>query len=250
MACPKEPCFKVLHQLMQYLYHHPHYPLFFPRTTIERPIQLSASTKHGHAEYITSPNKQMTLKAFADADQGRDVSDRRAISSAIWTINQVLVHWLCKKQAMVGLSSNHTEMITLLQCVKTTTIVRRKLYQLGYPQIGPTTIHEDNQPLIDEVLNHKITSNVRHLDVPLTFLQEQFRRYIFKPIYTHTTLQEADFNTKPHGGQSLKTAVLKLIGFKYFPPANSEHFKLLQLNVYNISRHIISQRRQTLTKQE
>ena len=160
-------------------------------------------------------------------------------------INDALVHWLCKKQAMVGLSSNHTEMMTLVQSVRTTTILRRKLFQLGFPQLGPTITHEDNQPLIDEVLNHKITSNVRHLDVPLSYLQEQYRRQLFKLHWTHTTLQNADINTKPHGGLSLKSVILKLIGFDHFPPAQSEHHKLLQLDIYNICKDIISQRRKS-----
>ena len=236
---------------MQYIYHHPHYPLFFPRNTIERPFLLTASSKHGHAEYLSDPSTRLVLQGFADADQGRDISDRRSISSALWMINNVLIHWICKKQAMIGLSSNHTEMITLLQCVKTTAVLRRSLFQLGFPQIGPTTIHEDNQPLIDEIHNNKITSTARHLDIPLGFLQEQFRRLLFDLQYKHTHLQPADVNTKPHGGPSLKTTILSLIGFKYYPPADTEHYKLLQLDKYIIVKDIISQRKKstnTITK--
>ena len=146
---------------------------------------------------------------------------------------------------MVGLSSNHTEMLTLLQAVKTTNVMRRLLQQLGYPQIGPTDIAEDNQPLITEVTHSRITPGIRHLDVPIAFLQEQFQRHSFKPIYTNTTDQPADINTKPHGGGSLRKIILSLIGFQHFPPSTSEHYKQLQLDLYLITPQRISQRRKS-----
>ena len=173
MSCPKEPCFMILHRLMQFLYHHPHYPIFYPRnksSNISYPFNLSASSKHGKAEYILSPDKTPTLKSFTDADQGRDLLDRKAITSAIWILEGCLIHWICKKQTIVGLSSNDTEMMSLLASVKRTNTLRRILLQLGSPQLRPTVICEDNQPLIAEVLQNRITANVRHLDIPLAYL--------------------------------------------------------------------------------
>ena len=133
------------------------------------------------------------------------MTDRRSISSVLFTINGDLVHWICRKQAMVGLSSNHTEMLTLLQAVKTTHVMRRLLHQLGYSQCHPTNIAEDNKPLITEVTHSRITPGIRHLDVPIAYLQEQYQRKLFLPVYTHTTNQPADINTKPHGGTGTPT---------------------------------------------
>ena len=134
-------------------------------------------------------------------------------------------------------------MICLLEAVKRTTVIRRFLQQLGYSQNEPTVIAEDNQPLIHEVTHNRITSRVRHLDVPLAHLQEKYLHEIFIPVYKNTSLQPADVNTKPHGGTSLRKIILPIIGFSSYPPSDSEHFKLLQLDTYNISMTKISQRR-------
>ena len=150
---------------------------------------------------------------------------------------------MCKKQSETALHSNHAEMLSLLAAVKKTIEIRRLLLQLGHAQLQPTIINEDNQPLITEVTHGRITPNVRHLDVPLAYLHEQYLRKIFDLHYIITSLQQADINTKPHGGGSLKNVILDLIGFSFYPPASSDHYKLLQLDKYNIVRDRISQRK-------
>ena len=240
MACPKDVCFHILHLLMQYLYHHPHYPIFYSRKSSSS-IHLGASCKQGSAEYFHF-NKNTSLRGHVDADQSRDLLDRRSLVSALWTIDKNLVAWICKKQSETALHSNHAEMLSLLAAVKKTIEIRRILLQLGHGQTEPTIINEDNQPLITEVTHGRITPNVRHLDVPLAFLHEQYLRKIYDLYYIPTNLHSADVNTKPHGGGSLKKIILDLIGYSSFPPASSEHYKLLQLDKYVIVPDRISQR--------
>ena len=142
----------------------------------------------------------------------------------------------------MALHSNNSELVSLLVCVKRTIEIRRLLHCLGFPQLQPTTISEDNQATIAEVLNDRLTSQVRHLDTIISWLHENFVKHIFHPEYTNTKLQSADINTKPHGGPDLKSMLLPLIGFQHYPPKGSEHYKLLQLDIYNISSTRTSQR--------
>ena len=62
------------------------------------------------------------------------------------------------------------------------------------------------------------------------------------PEYTNTKCQKADLNTKHHGGASLKSMLLPLIGYSFYPPSNSDHYKLLQLDIYNVTPDRTSQR--------
>ena len=55
------------------------------------------------------------------------------------------------------------------------------------------------------------------------------------PPYIHTSKQPVDLNTKPHGSGSLRTILLSLIGFQHYPPPDSEHYKLIQLDQYKIT---------------
>ena len=134
-------------------------------------------------------------------------------------------------------------MNALFTAVKKNNELRRILLQLGYAQTEPTIIAEDNQPLITEITQSRLTPQVRHLDVPIAWLHEQWLRKVFEVIYTNTKLQKADINTKPHGGATLKDIILDLIGFKYFPPSNSQHYILLQLDKYHIVPARVSQRK-------
>ena len=76
----------------------------------------------------------------------------------------------------------------------------------------------------------------------ITYLHEHYILGYFHPKFIPTHLQKADINTKPHGGEQLRSMILDLIGFQYFPPPSSPHYKQLHLHVYNISRTRISQR--------
>lgn len=46
------------------------------------------------------------------------------------------------------------------------------LLELGFPQLGPTVIHEDNQAVINMVNNSKPATRARHVDVQFFVIQE------------------------------------------------------------------------------
>ena len=207
---------------------------------IHRPI-ISASCHTGNGELL-SITMDTILKGFADADEARDLQDCRSISSSVWMLFNVIVAWICKKQIGVSLHSNNSELASLLVCVKKTVAIRHLLHCLGYPQLAPTIISEHNQATIAEVTNNCLTPQVHHLDTMITWLHENFIKKILLLKYTNTKCQKADLNTKPHGGESLKSMLLPLIGYSFYPPSNSEHYKLLQLDLYNITPDRTSQR--------
>ena len=102
-------------------------------------------------------------------------------------------------------------------------------------QISPTKVMEDNQATLKQVLNDRITHQVRHLDVLITWLHEHSLRGTFTPEYKNTHTMLADFNTKPCTGKAFQEKVQYMRGHTYLPPPNSEHFRLLQLHQYNLS---------------
>ena len=82
-----------------------------------------------------------------------------------------------------------------------------------------------------------MSPKTKHLDILITWLHKQYNRKRFVPIRATSTNQKADYNTKPHGGINLQTKALPLFGFNNYPPAHSEHYKLLELHKYNIGIH-------------
>ena len=86
---------------------------------------------------------------------------------------------------------------------------------MNVPQSGPTPIFEDNQATIAQVLNDRLTPRVRHIDVLVAFVNDQFSRERLTPIYCKSENNKADKNSKPHGGQTLQTKHLASNGFNF-----------------------------------
>ena len=74
---PIKPAFQILHHLMEYLHHHPHFPIMYPNTKSPNNIFSSHFWK-GEAE-INKDKKIFTnvLKSHGDSDFCRDLSNRQ-----------------------------------------------------------------------------------------------------------------------------------------------------------------------------
>ena len=107
----------------------------------------------------------------------------------------------------------------------------------GHPITNPTIAYEDNSATISQVLKDRLTPQVKHLDLKVTWLHQQKLLEVFVPEPCPTDRQLADFNTKPTGGSQLQKNVLYIVGARFYPPEGSEHYKLLELDKYSIGIH-------------
>ena len=87
------------------------------------------------------------------------------------------------------------------------------------------------------MIKDRLTPRIRHIDVLVAWMNEQFARERLAPVYTATMNNKADKNSKPHGGQTLQAKHLDTVGFPFYPPPDSEHYTLLQLDQYTIGKH-------------
>ena len=63
--------------------------------------------------------------------------------------------------------------------VKKTKVIRRYTEDLALHKGAPTVSWDDNTSCISVVEAKTITPRVKHIDIPLCFLQEQFENSIF-----------------------------------------------------------------------
>ena len=243
LSNPSMPCFQVLHQTLCYLYHHPHVPLMYPRDLGNKSADcFHTHVKAGRAE-LREPDSFKGLVQSSDADLARDLNGRRSTSCVVLEFNGVVFYWGCNKQPSVAPSTNASEIHAMFKGSKRTIQARRFFQSIGSPIAHPTPIFSDSQTTITQVFKDRLTPQVRHLDVMVCWLSEHKTLDAIMPKYINTTKMKADINTKPFGGENLQQKFLDLIGFKYYPPISSEHFKLLQLEKYNIGVHRGSFRR-------
>ena len=67
--------------------------------------------------------------------------------------------------------------------------------------IGSPTVHcEGNKSCISVVEAKIVTPRVKHIDIPVYFLQEQFDNVIFPPKYENSSIMPEDMCTKPRSG--------------------------------------------------
>ena len=236
--CPSQACYKALYQGMCYLYHHPLIPIMFPRTSITTDIPMKSHFSKGEAEVTNYDYTNHTgLESWSDSEMARDVLTRRSTTSAEHRFNSVPFAWQCTKQPEPGGSVNDSETRALYHTSRKTVWYRNILLSLKSPQIGPTPTFEDNKATIAQVIKDRLTPRIRHIDVLVAWMNEQFARERLAPVYTATMDNKADKNSKPHGGQTLQAKHLDTVGFSSYPPPDSEHYTLLQLDQYNIGKH-------------
>ena len=133
--------------------------------------------------------------------------------------------------------TNGSEIKALFKGTKKTKIFRRFLESAGRPSTHPTPIYEDNDATIAQILKDRLTPRIKHLDIPMTILHEDHRRGVYVAAYCPTDLNISDVNIKPHGGVTLQKKIMWTTGYRYYPPAGSEHYKLLELDKYKIGCH-------------
>ena len=185
---------------------------------------------------MCTPVTDLDYVTYNDGDFGRDLKDRRSISSNIHTLNGVAIDWKAKKQQRVAEHTNGSEVRALFQGVKQTYCLRNFMLSIGFPICQPTPTYEDNQATIKQVLKDRITPQARPIDVLITSLHEHHARGTFAIADCKSQLMLADFNSHPIGGDQLANRVFWAAGTRFLPPTNSRHYLLLQLDKYPVAK--------------
>ena len=102
-----------------------------------------------------------------------------------------------KKSTVVALSSTEAEYISLFETSKLIEWARQFLYDLGFPQLSPTVIYEDNQSTVQMVQNGTDRGRTKHMDVRFHYLRDQLLNHNIQLQYCSTTNMISDVLTKP-----------------------------------------------------
>ena len=80
---------------------------------------------------------------------------------------------------------------------------------------GTPTVHwEDNTSCISVVEDKIVTPRVKHIDIPVCFLQEQFENGIFLPKYENSSVMPEDMCTKPYSGPIISRSTKCMTGLR------------------------------------
>ena len=105
---------------------------------------------------------------------------------------------------------------------------------IGFPIEQPTPTYEENAATIAQVNKDHIALQARPVAILISSLHEHQLRGTFTISSCKTALMLADFLSKPTEGDTLMDKVLWAVGHRFYPPKDTEHYLLLQLDKYPI----------------
>ena len=231
--------YNILYQGMCYLYHHPHILIMYPaKEDNTKQHVFHSQFGYGEAEYKSMQKIPKTfMEVWGDADLEREIMDHQSTSSSLHKWGEVAFTSQCVKLPEVAASTRDAEVRALFQTTKRTLLCRDVIASLGVPQQYPTPEYEDNALTIAHVIKDRLTPRVKHMGTLIGWLNEQFLRERMNPVSCTSEIQEAGMNTKPHGVFQLQLTYLSIVGYQFYPPPSSEHYKLTEVDKYNTDAH-------------
>ena len=148
----------------------------------------------------------------------------------------------CKheQQQCVTLHSTGSKIRGVFSCVKHGLTVQDVAQYIGMQSdsLLPTPIYKDSQLCIDVLEAKAVTTQVKHIAVPIHFIHEHTNdgRFVMRKIGTNLNL--SDSGTKPNPAPIHFRQYDHTTGVRFYPPKESGHYKLLHLETFLTSPYI------------
>jgi hypothetical protein len=159
------------------------------------------------------PEKDFILTCWADSNLADGVSQTKSKSGGVIMLGNSLVRSISHRQGSVATSTQHAEVNALVEVLHEVMTFRGLLSECGLEFEEPTKVYEDNQAAIALTKNPG-NSKVRYLELGVAAIREQIEFGTIEVLYINTTLNVADFFTKPLIGE-LFYRFRKALGFVF-----------------------------------
>ena len=182
---------------------------------------ILSTLPHGDFQILTpdptlpdfpQPHSSVELAGYVDAAHATDLVTRRSITGLVFMFCGGPLAYKSKIQSTVSTSSTEAEFLTAVHAAKIAKYLRSILSELGYPQIGPTTLFEDNAAAILMVNASRPTPRARHIDIQHFALQEWKAANEIVLSHIPGVVNSADSLTKSLGSTLHHRHVRRLMG--------------------------------------
>ena len=232
---PSEAAFAGLYRLLRYLATHRHRPIFYKRKQMSGTHIIRVDFDTPKFKEIELPNGLLEL---VDADHARDNATRQSCHCVLALLDEIIVHWKMQQQKCVVLHSTDSEIRGCLAATKEGLYLQdicSLFLKVNQQLVRPLPIFADSQPCIYSITANTVTSKVKHVAVHVHFINQQYKNDKVDFIKIDTHLNLADSGTKPNPSPTHFRQFDQVIGVRFYPPSDSEHYKLLELRKFTIS---------------
>ena len=115
----------------------------------------------------------------------------------------------------------------MFEGVKRTIKFRKYLEHRRVHSPNPTPTYIDNEAVINLIKANRVTSRLRHIDIPLCFMYNEHKKETFAPIYCPSKVVPSDFLSKGLTANLTLRQSAWAMGHCHVPFLSSEHLKLL-----------------------
>ena len=96
---------------------------------------------------------------------------------------------------------------------------------------GAPTVHWEYNTIFVSIVEAKmVTPKVKHIDIPVCFLQENFDNFPFVPKYDNSSVVPAGMFIKPCSGPIISQINKWMTIFRCYPTIDTEHYQLVVLH--------------------
>jgi hypothetical protein len=153
-------------------------------------------TKDKGIRWTKSIDRPCKIYGYCDADLGMHFSGRSRTGSVIF-MTRGPVACTSFLQTVIQLSTTAAELVALMYCAMTVGMIRNLLKEIGYEQLGPTVIAEDNMSAI-AVANSQsnLPKRSKYLDLRTLKIKQMVDTGVIAPQHVRTAHQIADLLSK------------------------------------------------------
>ena len=163
------------------------------------------------ATRVKFPFVPCEIYAYSDASWTDVVPQRKSSLSCLIFCNNAVFSWKSSLSSFLAMSSAEANLIALCACAADVAYCR-KLNELGFLQLRPTIIHEDNIGAKQLAESGSFKGRSKHFELRWRFLHHYINRDIVSIKAIKRDLQLAGVGTAPRGFPQLQSMVAIIHG--------------------------------------
>jgi len=156
------------------------------------------------ASRVKFPFVPCEIYAYSDASWADIVPQRKSSLSYLIFCNNAVFSWKASLSSVLAMSSAEAELIALCACAADVAYCRKLANELGFLQLRPTVIHEDNLGAKQIAESGNFKGRSKHFELRWRFLHHYINRGIVSIKAIKRELQLADLGTAPRGYPQLQ----------------------------------------------
>ena len=168
-----------------------------------------------HANDVHGINK---IYGFVDADYAGERIHRKSRSGYVIMMNSGCISWKTRLQTVIAYSTTDAEVFAATGAIKEVVYLRDALRRIGLPQAVEsdptkgTILYEDNEATTAIARTAAHREATKHIAIARSFLRYHHENGTVCFVDCYTTMQVADFLTKPLGHQIFHKLVKEAMG--------------------------------------